>query len=85
MKQPDKVTGERVSEILGERRRLWRTITRKRNRLVEHCLRGWEIRILVMEGAVIKRRGMQRLEYLRQIVEDVGCYRHSNMKDIGSE
>ena len=78
----DHETNETVLQMMGESRNIWKLLTRRIGRLVGHVLRhpgivGFLIERLV-EGS--NGRGRPRLQYLRQIADDVGCVTYEGIK-----
>ena len=80
----DHVTNETVLQKMGESRNIWKLLARRRDRLVGHVLRHPGILGLMMEGLVegSNGRGRPRLQYLRQIAEDVGCDTYEGIKRL---
>ncbi|XP_049833909.1 uncharacterized protein LOC126278101 [Schistocerca gregaria] len=83
----DKVRNEEVLRRIGEERNMWKTLIRRRDRMIGHLLRNEGMTSMVLEGAVEgkKYRGRQRLEYIKQIIEDIGCKCYSEMKRLAQE
>ena len=63
------ITNEVVLQRIGERRNIWETLTKRRDRLVGHILRHPGIVGLMMEGMVegANGRGRPSLQYIKQI------------------
>lgn len=80
----DKVRNEDVLERVGEERSIWKTIVRRRTRLVGHILRHPGIVNTAIEGSIEGKncRGRPRQEYVAQIIQDVGCERYVEMKRL---
>ena len=87
MRWTDKVRNEEVLRRIGEERTMWKTLIRRRDRMIGHLLRHEGLTSLVLEGAAEGKncRGRQRLEYIQQIIEDVGCQCYSEMKRLAQE
>ena len=56
---------------------------RRRDRLIRHTLKHQELAGTILEGTVegCKRKERQKLEYVKQIIDDVGCSGYCKMKD----
>ena len=80
----DHVTNEAVLSRIGEKRKLWHYLTKRRDRLIGHILRHQGITNLVLEGSVGGKncRGRPRDEYSKQVQKDVGCSSYSEMKRL---
>ena len=78
----DRITNEEVLYRVGEKRSLWRNLTKRRDRLIGHILRHEGLVKLVLEGSVGGKngRGRPRHEYDKQIRVDVGCNSYVEMK-----
>lgn len=87
IKWVDRVTNEEVLNRIGEKRSLWNTLTKRRDRLIGHTLRHQGPVNLVLEGSVGGkiRRGRPRYEYSKQIQIDVGCRSYSEMKRLAQD
>lgn len=87
IKWTDMIRNEEVLTMVGEQKSLWKTLVRRRDRLVGHVLRHPSLVSLVMEGLVEGKngRGRQRLQYATQIVEDVGCKKYVEMKRLAQD
>lgn len=83
----DKVTNEEVLKRIGEKRSLWRILTKRRDRLVGHILRHEGLVKMVLEGSVWGKNtvGRPRLEYSKQIQKDVGCSNYVEMKRLAQD
>ena len=78
------MTNEEVFNLVKGKRSLYASIKRRCDRLIGHALR-YEVlagRILggIVEGR--KRKGRQRLEYVKQIIDNVDCSGYSEMKRL---
>ena len=71
----DIVTIEEVLNLVKEKRSLYISIKRCRDRLIRLTLKHEGLAGTISEGTVEgrKRKGRQRLEYVKQIIDDVGC------------
>ena len=75
---------EEVLNSVKEKRSLYASIKRRRDRLIGHTL-GHEGRSgTILEGTIEgrKRKGRQRLEYVKQIIDDAGCSVYCHMKRL---
>ena len=83
----DRITNEEVLRRMDENRTLWKTLTRRRDRLVGHVLRHQGLTNLVLEGSVGRKnsRGRPRQEYDTQIRADVGCSSYEQMKRLAQD
>ena len=83
----DKVLNEEVLRRVDEKRSLWRHLTKRRDRLVGHILRHEGLVNMVLEGSVWGKNGVgrPRLEYSKQIQEDVGCSSYVEMKRLAPD
>ena len=69
------MTDEEVLNFVKEKRSLYASIKRRRDRLTGHILRHEGLAGTILEGTVEgrKKKGRQRLQYVKQIIDDVGC------------
>ena len=84
IRRVDKVTNEEVLRQIDEERSIWKNIVKRRDRLIGHILRHPGIVALILEGQVEGKNcvGRPRLEYVKQIVGDVGCRGYTEMKRL---
>ena len=84
VKWTDHVRNEVVLERIGEEMSLWKILTRRRDRLVGHILRHPGLVNIALEGKIEGKncRGRPRLDYVRQIINDVGCRNYKEMKEL---
>ena len=84
VKWTDHVRNEVVLERIGEEMGLWKILTRRRDRLVGHILRHPGLVNTALEGKIECKncRGRSRLDYVRQIIKDVGCRNYKEMKEL---
>jgi hypothetical protein len=85
IKWTDYITNEEVLARMNCKRSLWYYIVRKRVTMVGHILRHEGLMKTVLEGRVEGKnyRGRPRLEYIEQIIKEVGCKTYSEMKRTG--
>ena len=78
---------EEVLNSVKEKRSLHAGIRRRRDRLIGHTLRHEGLAGTILEGTVEghKRKGRQRLEYMKQIIDDVGCSGYCEMKRLAQD
>lgn len=83
----DRVSNREVLERVGEERNIWKTVKKRRNRMVGHLLRheGLVRDILEAEVGIKRRRGRPRLDYCSQIVRDVGCSTFREMRRLAQD
>lgn len=83
----DKVTNVEVLNRIGEKRCLWKTLTKRRDRLIGHVLRHEGLVSLAFEGGVWGKNGVgrPRLAYGKQIQIDVGCNNYVGMKRLAQD
>ena len=76
------VTNEEVLSLVKEKRSLYISIKRHRDRLIGHTRRHEGLAGTILEGTVEgrKRKGRQRLEYVKTIIDDVDCSRYCEIK-----
>ena len=76
------MTNEEVINLVKEKKSLYASIKRRCDRLIGHTLRHEELAGKFLEGTEegSKRKGRQRLEYVKQIIDDVGCSGYCKMK-----
>ena len=69
---------------MNAKRSLYASIKRRCDRLIEHTLRlvGLAATILVVTIEGYKKKRRQRLEYVKQIIDEVGCSRYGQMKRL---
>ena len=65
----DKVTNEKILKLVKEKRSLYASINRRRERLIGHTFRHEQLAETILEGTVEGRKleGRQRLEYVKQL------------------
>ena len=83
----EKTTNEEILNRVQETRSIWKTLTRRRDRMIGHILRHGGLTQMVVEGrAEGKRtRGRPRQTYINQIVEDVGVNTFKEMKELAQD
>ena len=83
----DRITNEEILNRNGERRTIWRNLTRRRDRMIGHILRHPGLIQLVFEGSVGGKNGRDRprYEYDKQIRADVGCSSYVEMKRLAQD
>ena len=83
----DKVTNEEVLNLVREKISLYVSIKRRRDGLIGHTLRHKGLAGKILESTVErrKRKGRQRLEYVKQIIDDVGCSGYCKMKRLAQD
>ena len=83
----DKVTNEEVLNLVKEKSNLYASIKRRRDRLIGHSLRHEGLAGTILEGTVEGHngKGRQRLEYMKQIIDDVGCSGYCKIKRLASD
>ena len=84
IRRVDKAINEEVLRQIDEERSVWKNIVKRRDRLIGHILRHPGIVALILEGQVEEKNcvGRPRLEYVKQIVRDVGCRGYTEMKRL---
>ena len=80
----DIVTNEEVLNLVKEKRRLYASIKRRHDRFIGHEIRHEGLTGTISEDTVEGRegKGRQRLGYVKQIIDDVGCSGYCEMKRI---
>ena len=83
----DKVTNEEVFNSVKENRSLYSSKKMRRDRLIGHTLRHEGLAGTILEGTVAghKRKERQRLEYVKQIIDDVDCSGYCEMKRLAQD
>ena len=78
----DKISNEEVLKRAMARRKLWKQIQTRRDKMVGHILRHDSLLKTIIEGNIEGKnaRGRPRLEYMTQIREDVGKSSYTAMK-----
>ena len=81
------VTSKEVSNLVKEKRSLCASIKRGRNRLIEHTFRHEGLAGTILYGTVEGGKGKrrQRLEYVEQIKNDVGCSGYCELKRLAQD
>ena len=69
------MTNEEVLNLVKEKRSLYASIKRRHDRLIGHTLRHEGLTGTILEGTLEgrKSKGRKRLEYVKKIIDDVGC------------
>ena len=72
---------------MKEKRNLYASIKRCRDRMIGHILRHEGLEGTLLEGTVegCKRKERQKLEYVKQIIDDVGCSGYRDMKRLAQD
>ena len=83
----DKVKNEEVLNLLKEKRSIYARIKRHHDRLIGHTLRHEGLAGTILVGIVEgrNRKGRQRIEYVKQIIDDVGCIGYCEMKRLAQD
>lgn len=78
----ERVTNQEVLRRAGTERKLWKHIQKRRDQLIGHILRREGLLKIIMEGKIPLRnaRGRPRLQYINQIMADVGSNNYTEMK-----
>ena len=83
----DKVTNEEVLNLVKEKRNLYASIKRCRDRMIGHILRHEGLEGTLLEGTVegLRWKGRKRLQYVKQIIDDVGFSGYCDMKRFAQD
>ncbi|XP_025417940.1 uncharacterized protein LOC112688792 [Sipha flava] len=78
----DMVSNEEVLERMSARRTLWSSIKKRRNEWIGHVLRHGGLLGSIIEGCEEGKnaRGIPRMKYMQQIIEDQGCTSYKETK-----
>ena len=78
---------EEALSLVKEKRSLYASIKKRRDRLIGHTLIHERLAGSILEGTVEgrKRKGWQRLEYVKQIIDDVGCNGYCEMRRLAQD
>ncbi|KAI5724481.1 hypothetical protein M8J77_003182 [Diaphorina citri] len=82
IKWTERMSNERVLQLVGEKRQIWKTLEERRHKWIGHLYRHNEFLVSIIE---VKRQGNQgrgrpRLSYINQIVEYSGCQSYTERK-----
>lgn len=63
----DRVTNEKILERVGEERKLWRMLAKRKDELIDHILRDEGLVTTIIEGYVYGKRcrGRLRMNYIQ--------------------
>lgn len=61
---------------------MWKSIEKRRNELIGHILRHDGLVLLILEGIIDGKnhRGLPKLQFISQIMEDQGCDSYQELK-----
>ena len=86
IKWMDRITNEEVLGRIGERRTLWKSLKKRRGRMMMgHTLRHGGLLRDILEGDVGKKRGWLRLKYFDQIIRDMGSDTFREVKQLAGD
>ena len=87
IKWTDKITNVEVFRRAKDMACLRTVINKRRNTWIGHTLRHEGLLLTILEGVVEGKnaRGRPRLEYVTQVVKDLGCHSYSEMKKLAED
>ena len=82
IKWTDRISNEEILNQIKERRSILQAVVNRRVQLIGHILRHGGILLTIIEGLVDGKRpgGRLRLQFMDQIMKDVGCKTYEEMK-----
>uniref|UniRef100_A0A8D8US24 Uncharacterized protein n=1 Tax=Cacopsylla melanoneura TaxID=428564 RepID=A0A8D8US24_9HEMI len=82
IKWTERMTNERVLELVGETRQIWRTFEERRHKWIGHMYRHNEEMVSIIEGRRqgYQGRGRPRSSYIEQTVKYARCSTYAEMK-----
>uniref|UniRef100_A0A8D8SEB1 Endonuclease-reverse transcriptase n=1 Tax=Cacopsylla melanoneura TaxID=428564 RepID=A0A8D8SEB1_9HEMI len=82
IKWTERVSNERVLEMVNEERQIWKEIQERRHRWIGHIYRHNTFVVDIIEGRRegAQGRGRPRMSYIKQIMEYAGCNNYIDLK-----
>uniref|UniRef100_A0A8D8S526 Endonuclease-reverse transcriptase n=1 Tax=Cacopsylla melanoneura TaxID=428564 RepID=A0A8D8S526_9HEMI len=82
IKWTERMTNERVLEMVQEERQIWKVLTERRHKWMGHVYRHNDFIVSIIEGKREghQRRGRPRERYIQQIVKYSGSNTYPDMK-----
>ncbi|KAL1447695.1 hypothetical protein WDU94_012218 [Cyamophila willieti] len=87
IKWTERMSNERVLDLVGESRQIWNTLVDRRHKWMGHLFRHNEFLVDIIEGRMVgnRGRGRPRLAFIDQIVKSSGCESYAEMKEKTSD